>query len=578
MSLTSVLNIGRSALSASQVAIQVAGNNMANATTPGYSRQVVSLAPQRGGGTTQGASIGLGVQVRDVRRQVDDALTGRLWTSTADQAAAGTQHQILSQIESILGELGDNDLSSELSSFFKTWSEASNGSASAAAVVNQGAKLSSFVKSLRSDLSQQRTLLDEQLSEVVRSANEMLTRVAELNGAIYDAEGGGSTANVLRDQRDQVITELSALLEVSVVDRGQQGVDVLVGSTPVVLGSSSRGLEIRRENENGEVRTRILVSQSQTQIDVSSGQIGALADGRTGSLDSAISALDDVASRLIFEVNKLHSTGRNLRGFSSLSGSRTVRVADRNVPLNDPTNETFGGLPFGATTGGFVVQVRNTATGASQSRRIAVDLDGRTAAGLPGTADDTSAEDIRAALNGVSGVRASFDAEGKLVVTADEGLEMSFSEDSSGVLAVLGMNAYFTGTNGADIAVRSDLESNPALLARGRDTEAGFVENGTSLAITGLQSLRIAALSDRSISEAWRDAAQSVGNQTATAKSRSEAATVVTESLTAQRASVSGVSLDEEAVNLINYQRQYQGAARLIALADELTQTLLNLV
>ncbi len=578
MSLTSVLNIGRSALGASQVGIQIAGNNMANAATPGYSRQVGTFSPMRGDSSVQGISIGLGVQVRDVRRQVDNALTGRLWASAADQSAAQTQYGLMSQIESVLGELGDNDLSSEMSSFFRAWSETANGNGSSAVVVNQGAKLASFVRSLRSDLTQQRTLLDQQLAEGVRSANELLTQVAELNRAIYDAEGTGATANTLRDQRDQALTDLSSLLEVSVVDRGQQGIDVLVGSTPVVMGSRSRGLEVRRESDNGETVTRVLVSESQTQLDITTGQIGAVVSGRTGALDETVAALDEIAAQLIFQVNKLHSTGRNLSGFSALSGSLTVRTADRTLAMNDPENETFSGLPYSAVSGGFVVNVRNTATGAAESVRVNVDLNGLTNAGLPGTGDDTTAEGIRAAIDAVSGLSASFDAEGKLVIEADEGLEFSFADDTSGALAVLGVNAYFTGTNGTDIEVRGDLERNPSLLARGRDTASGFVENGTALAINGLQTQKISTLSDRSITEAWRDASQLVGNQTATAKSRAEASAVVTESLSAQRAAVSGVSLDEEAVNLINYQRQYQGAARLISIADELTQTLLNLV
>lgn len=578
MSLTSVLNIGRSALGASQVGIQIAGNNMANAATPGYSRQVGTFSPMRGDSSLQGISIGLGVQVRDVRRQVDNALTGRLWASAADQSAAQTQYGLMSQIESVLGELGDNDLSSEMSSFFRAWSETANGNGSSAVVVNQGAKLASFVRSLRSDLTQQRTLLDQQLAEGVRSANELLTQVAELNRAIYDAEGTGATANTLRDQRDQALTDLSSLLEVSVVDRGQQGIDVLVGSTPVVMGSRSRGLEVRRESDNGETVTRVLVSESQTQLDITTGQIGAVVSGRTGALDETVAALDEIAAQLIFQVNKLHSTGRNLSGFSALSGSLTVRTADRTLAMNDPENETFSGLPYSAVSGGFVVNVRNTATGAAESVRVNVDLDGLTNAGLPGTGDDTTAEGIRAAIDAVSGLSASFDAEGKLVIEADEGLEFSLADDTSGALAVLGVNAYFTGTNGTDIEVRGDLERNPSLLARGRDTASGFVENGTALAINGLQTQKISTLSDRSITEAWRDASQLVGNRTATAKSRAEASAVVTESLSAQRAAVSGVSLDEEAVNLINYQRQYQGAARLISIADELTQTLLNLV
>jgi flagellar hook-associated protein 1 FlgK len=210
--------------------------------------------------------------------------------------------------------------------------------------------------------------------------------------------------------------------------------------------------------------------------------------------------------------------------------------------------------------------------------RVRVDLDGVMSNGQFGTSDDTSAEQIRAAIDGVPGVSATFDSSGRLSVVADEGVTVSFADDSSGVLAVMGMNAYFTGTDAGEIAVRSELSSDPSLLARGRDSANGFVENGTSLAIAGLQSNKVSELGDRSIQEAWRDCSQLVGGDAATAQSRALAASVVTESLTAQRAAISGVSMDEEAVNLMNYQRQYQGAARLISVADELTQTLLSLV
>ncbi|MFN9992930.1 MAG: flagellar hook-associated protein FlgK [Phycisphaerales bacterium] len=578
MSLSSIFNVGRSALNASQISIQVAGNNMANAATPGYSRQVGTMAPLQGDGSMRGISIGMGVQVREVRRQVDGALTSRLWAGTSDQAAAQSQSQLLSGIETILGELGENDLSSELSAFFRSWSEAANGNNSSSVVVNQGAKLASFMRTLRTDLTQQRQLMDQQLSEAVRSANELLTRTADLNRAISDAEGAGTMANTLRDQRDQALTELSALMDISVVDRGPQGMDVLVGSTPVVLGGQSRGLEMRRESENGRTVTRVVAVASGTEIDVRSGQIGALISGRNKTLDGTIDSLDAVAAQLIFQVNKLHATGRNLAGFSALTGSLNIRTADRTVALNDGANETFGRLPFKAVSGGFTVNVRNAATGSTESVRVRVDLDGVMSNGQFGTSDDTSAEQIRAAIDGVPGVSATFDSSGRLSVVADEGVTVSFADDSSGVLAVMGMNAYFTGTDAGEIAVRSELSSDPSLLARGRDSANGFVENGTSLAIAGLQSNKVSELGDRSIQEAWRDCSQLVGGDAATAQSRALAASVVTESLTAQRAAISGVSMDEEAVNLMNYQRQYQGAARLISVADELTQTLLSLV
>jgi flagellar hook-associated protein 1 FlgK len=244
MSLTGAMNIGRSALNASSLGIQIAGNNMANAATPGYSRQRGILSSLRGDGTPLGMSIGSGVRMQAIQRQVDEALQTRLRASNSNSAAADTLSSVYSQVETVLGELGDADLSSELSSFFRVWSERANQTKSSASVVQQGDKLAQFIRRVRSDLSGQRTQVDAQLDGSVARANELLSTIANVSQQIQETEFGGNPANTLRDQRDQALEQLSQLMEVSVVDRGAQGYDVLVGSTPVVMGSQSRGIEL----------------------------------------------------------------------------------------------------------------------------------------------------------------------------------------------------------------------------------------------------------------------------------------------------------------------------------------------
>lgn len=578
MSLTSALQIGRSALTASQLGIQLTGNNMANASTPGYTRQVGVFEPARGDGAGYGQSIGQGVRPRAIRRQVDEALQQRLWGGTADAALANQQASIYSQLEATLGELGDNDLSSELTSFWRSWSERGNGTRSNAVVVQQGEKLAAFMGRVRSDLADQRRQLDDQLGATVERANQLLTTVADLNRAISDAEVGGQPANPLRDQRDQAISELASYMDVSVVDRGQQGVDVLVGSTPVVLGGRTRGLEVRKINENGTTSTTVMVSENQERLTVASGQVGALLDGRDTAINATMSKLDTLAGQLAFQTNRLHSTGMNPERLRTTTGTLAIGSADRGRAMNDSANQALGNLPYQASNGGIVIRVRQTATGAEQDVRINVDLDGLTSAGAPGTADDTTPEQLRAAIDAIGGVRASFTAEGKLQIDAESGYDFAFTEDTSGALAVLGVNSFFTGTNAGNLAVRSDLTSNPERLSAGRFVNGTFVENGTAVAIAGLADQNMASLGGQSITGFWRDAVQSVGTSTAGAVSRADAAAVVRDSLESQRAAVSGVSIDEEAINLLSFQRQYQGAARLIAVADELTQTLINLV
>ncbi len=578
MSLSAAMNIGRSALNASQIALQVAGNNIANVGTPGYSRQIAYLSPLGSTDPYSKLSIGRGVGVTDVRRQVNGALQSRLWMSTADKASAQQNLDLMTQVESVLGELSDNDLSTELSSFFSAWSERANNTQSSATVVQQGDKLAGMFKRLRSDLSTVREQVDRELGSAVTAADGMLDQIASLNSAISASEISGASANSLRDQRDQVVTQLSELMDVSTVERQNGSIDVLVGSTPVVLAGVSRGIQLKSRSNGSTVETTVAVGESGEPLPANSGKIAALLDSRTKAVDGTIDRLDSIASQLIFQVNKLHSTGANLTNLSSATGSLKIPTADRTLALNDPANQTLSSLPFAASHGSFTVRVKSQADGAFQSVRINVDLDGVDSTGAAGTADDTSAEDIRAALDAVPGISASFSPEGKLQVTADSGFEFSFENDSSSALAVLGVNSYFTGTNAADIAARSDLLSDPSRLMTGRMTSTGLVANGTALEMVKLQDAANTALGGRTIRQGWIDAVQDVGIRTATADSQNQALGVVQESLESQRASISGVSVDEEALNLMNYQRQYQGAARVISVADQLMQTLIALV
>ncbi len=579
MSLTNALHIGRTGLTASQIAIQVAGNNMANAATPGYSRQITRIAPLRAGTTSLQSSIGAGAQVTAVQRQMDSAIQARLWGATADDARQNALAGVYSQIESILGELGTNDLSSELSSFFSAWSERANQTRSSASVVQLGDQLANFVQRLRSDLVDQSRQSDRTLSAAVEGANSLIEQIAHLNGEISGAEISGQEANVLRDQRDQLITNLSAYMEVSVVDRGSQGVDVLVGSTPVVLGALARGVQVKRTvDADGNTHVGVETAAGQTELTVTSGQIGAAIASRDGTIENLIAKVDDIARQLIWQVNRLHSTGVAGNGFTNLAGATAFGTADRTLALNDSTNSAMVGLPGQPTNGGFVVRVRQNATGAMTTVRVDVDLDGITNAGTQGTDDDTSAESIRAQLNAIAGVSASFNAEGKLVVSADEGFTFSFEDDTSGALAALGVNSFFNGTDGASLAVRSDLKGDASKLAAGRYVNGQLVENGTALQLAQVQDAPLESLAGQSLAGLWRDAVQEVGGKSAGAASAASASTLVRESLESQRAAISGVSLDEESVNLLQYQRQYQASARLITVVDELTQVLIGLV
>lgn len=578
MGLTSSFHIGRSALTAAEIGIQVAGNNLANATTPGYTRQVLGLQPIRGQLDPTGAMLGRGVQVTDVQRVIDQALQGRLWQGVSREAAANERLHIFGQLESVLNELSDQDLSSELSSFFASWSEAANLIQSEGIVVQQGQRMADVIQRMRENLTDQRDQLDKQIDVMISRADEIVEEIATINSTIADAEVGSNVANALRDQRDQLVTELSEYIDVSAIVQDNGSMDVLVGSTPIVLGGTSRGLEVQRLTVNGQVEVQVRVKADGQRLNIESGRAGGLLETRGTAIESTIEKLDEVASQLIFEVNKLHSTGTNETGLSSARATLIVPTPDRTLAMNHPDNQTFDELPFQVSNGGFDVVVTNGATGAVDTYRIDVDLDGIRDDLTPGFDDDTSLEDVRAQINAIPGVTATITPDGRLDIVGDQHSTMSFANDDANFLAVTGVNSFFTGTDARDISVRQDLTDDPELVMTGRIIDDEFVANGTALAMADLQDTALDSLGGISMADSWTIGVQQVAVQTDAAITEAGAATIVRQSLEGQRAARSGVSIDEESINLINHQRAYQGAARFLSVVDELTQTLINLV
>lgn len=572
MSLNSTLQIANSSLIASQIGLQVASNNLANAATPGYTRQTAMLQALRGR-VTDPNMIGAGVGVAQVRRQIDQALQERLWNGVSEQNASVQKLQVFDQLESILNEGTEFSTSGQLASFFNAWSEATTLLDTQSTLINQGKSLSGFIRNMRSELMSQRRQIEDQIDAQTTRADALLQEIADINRTISQRELGQSQASALRDRRDQIVTELAQLMDVSVNENPEGLYDVFVGSTPVVLGTRNRGLEIDRETVDGVVSVKPRLKDNGAPLPITGGSIGGLLATRAGAVDATIEKLDDLASQLIFEVNKLHSTGTNANGLTAASGTLAIAAADRNLAISDPNNASFASLPFGAETGGFFVEVRNEATGTSDRVWIEVDADGIDANGQPGTGDDTTPEDIRAAIDAIDGLTASFTPDGRLDIQASSGFTFSFDEDSSGALAVMGVNSFFTGTTAQDIGVRDDVE-----VMLGRIVDGQFVENANALRIGELAEKTLSDLGDQTIGKFWSLHAQDVATQTSGARVGAEAASIVRESLEAQRAGVSGVSIDEESMNLLTFQRQYQAAAQVVQVTQSMFDTLLALV
>ena len=564
MSLIGALNIGKSALATHQAAIQVTGNNIANAGSADYTRQVASSSPAKDRRVGQGLFVGTGVQLDAVRRQIDEALEARLRGSVSDNVSADTTHQWLDRIEAVFNELGDDDLSTRLSTFFASWSNLANKPQDMGlrqVVLLEGDGVATWFNDMRRQLGSLRADADDRLDALAKDADQLAGRIADLNGEVVVAEGGGAAqANGLRDQRDAALKRLSELIDLRTVADGGV-VNVYLGSEPLVVNADNRGLALEETPVDGKPNVSLVIKATGGDAPVSSGQLGGLTAARA-TLDEVIGQLDTLAGGLIFELNKLHASGQGLEGYSNVTAAYSA--ARTNVALNDPTS----GLPFAANNGSFVVHVRQKATGLVTSTLVQVDLDGAGA--------ETTLDSLRADLAGIGGVNASVTG-GRLTVGASgDAVDVSFSQDSSGALSALGLNTFYTGRDARDIALNQVIRSRPALLAAARNGAPG--DNQTARSIAALESQAVASLGGTSLKDSYQAMVNQVGAATSTALTEAEAAGVVRETLESQREALSGVSLDEEAVNLMRQQRAFQGAARVVSVIDELMRTILGMV
>jgi len=566
MSLIGALNIGKSALAVNQAGLQITGNNISNAGNADYSRQAPGITSNRDQQLRPGVFLGTGVNLDNVKRQIDESLEQRLRGSNSDSESADTVQQWLSRVESTFNELTDDDLSTRLSTFFNSWSDLANRPQDVGfrqVVVQNGASLAGSIRDLRSSLQTLVQDADQRLQSVAIDADGLAQKVADLNSQIVNAEGGtGGVANGLRDQRDAVLKQLAQLVDIQTVNDGSN-INVYVNSEPLVVASDNRGIGVRQEVVDGHQSTTLIFKSNGGSLTVSSGQAGGLLNARD-QIDAVVDQMDDLAHGLIFELNKLHSAGQGLAGVSAVTS--TNPVDDATVALSDAD----AGLDFTPANGSFVVHVKNKMTGLVSSTLIEVDLDGL-------NANDTTLNSLASSLDAVGDVTASVDASGVLRIATDStNLEVSFSQDTSGVLAALGVNGFFTGSNAVDIRVAASVTANPSLLAAARNGSPG--DNQTALAIAQLETDGVGSLNGATLKSTYENMVNGVAVQASNAQNSAESARTVRETLETQRESLSGVSLDEEALNLMKYQRAYQGAAKLISTVNEMMDTLMNLV
>ncbi|HEY2585288.1 MAG TPA: flagellar hook-associated protein FlgK [Tepidisphaeraceae bacterium] len=565
MSLIGALNTGQSALAASQAAIQVIGNNISNSGNADYTRQATETTPGPEQQIQTGVFVGTGVEISSIKRQIDDALESRLRGSISDTQSAQTTQQWLSQVQSVFNALGTNNLSTSMSSFFNSWSTLANtpqDMGQRQVVLQQGQALAQQFTAVRQQLTALGTSVSSDLSDAVKTADTLASQIASLNGQIVTASNGGTgSPNALLDQRDAALKQLSQLMNVTTQAQPDGSVSVYVGSQPLVTANVSNGVAIKNTDVNGVATPTVVFKSNGGTMPINgSGQLGGLSDMQA-RITGVVDQVDSLAHNLIYEVNQVYSGGQGLQGFTSVTATNSA--SDTTKSLADPAS----GLKFTPTNGSFVLHVTDPTTGQSTSTLVQVNL--------TGAAGDTTLDSLTASLNAIPGVKAT-DNGGQLQISATTpGQQLTFSQDSSGTLAAVGVNTFFTGTDASNIAVNQVVSTQPQLLAAAQNGDPG--DNQTAVAIAGLASQPISGLGGASLNDNYQSMINGIATQAATAQSNAQAAQSVQDTLQSQRDSISGVSMDEEAVNLMKQQQAYQGAARLINVINQLMQSIISM-
>jgi flagellar hook-associated protein 1 FlgK len=564
MSLLGTIQIANNTLLASQIGLQVAGNNIANASTPDYIRQEAVLTPAATQTIGQ-LTVGLGVRVDGIVQKIDRYLAERLRGAVSDVQYSETQENFYLQLEAMMGELGDTDLSSSLGRFFSAIHDVLNEPEDLALrhlAVLQGETLLADIQRLDQRVRDVRQNINDEVVETSGRLNRLLAEIAELNVKIVSAEGATprSDAVGLRDRRYAALTELAEIIAVRAVEQPSGSVTVFAGGEFLVFEDQWREIVPSYTTDRGLITATLHLKHSDAPINTSSGRLPGLYSARDEILGGFLDELESFTSTLTFEFNKIFSSGQGLSGFQELTSW--------NSPVDAQTPLDRAGLPYVPLNGSFQIRIANLLSGQLETSDVFVDLNGLD--------DDTSLADLTAALDAIDGLAAAITSTGQLQLRSESSdFEFSFASDSSGVLAALGLNVLFVGSTPLDSEIHPLVKADPGKFAASRGGVGEDADNAALLA--GFANQPLSSLEENSISNLYESIVGRLSQASSATQAVTDGVRVFQQTLEGQKLSQSGVSIDDEALKIISFQRMYQASARLIATIDSLLETLMNL-
>lgn len=554
-----VMSMAGNALLTQQRAINVTGNNIANVNTPGYSRQKLLLETKIPVQTAIGL-MGYGVEGVSVERVYDRFLGVQINAESETLGRYDARKDGLKLAEVIFNESDEFGLSQSLNKFFTSWQDLSNepsGYNERVILKAQSDVMTGTFNRLYADLIEVQEGLDASIEGGVAEINQLAQQIAALNQKVMEVEASGDVANDYRDQRDMALKDLAALIDINSFEDSTGRVVVSVGTGQSLVESNSFRSLTTQVNDFGLKDVAWVDMDGATvniTADISNGKMAGWLEARDVDIRGYMRQLDILAETLTQRVNTLHQSGWGLDGSTGTDFFTGMTTASGSMDAM---------LAITAETGG---------TG-----NIRVTLVGGGTAGSETVTTDPVTGDIQIAIeNGVS--------TGNQIATALQAHAGINSVVATAPAAAWDLSA---GTNTAILSGGSSARtlqlntavSNDLNLIAASSTSAGIPGNNSqAIAIANLQH----ALSMNGNSITFENYYNSLvgtiggGLQSADAYFNHQSAMVV--QLENRRESISGVSLDEEMINLVKFQTAYDAAAKLITTADELMQTVLNMV
>lgn len=392
--LNSVMDTSLSALFAAQAGMATTGHNIANANTAGFSRQQVLTASRTPEVLTYGA-IGRGVDVLGVRRIQDDFLLANMRNQSARLSSYSQVDSALYEVEAILGSVDNDQLGTSLNEFFGAWADLANPTVEGNLKYEVFAKAQSLVSTFHSiDVSLQdlESNVNQTIEAEIGNLNRLLTAVADMNKQILTVEAGGNQANDLRDQRDLLISQVSEIARVSVVERDDGTQDVVLGGRTMVARDSVTLFQTSYQTTDDGTKMVVLTQDNFSEVTLPEGKLEGLLTARDKHIAEVREHLDSVAAKLIDEVNSLHVQGRTAAssGLAFFTGD-SMHTIDLNPAIIENQD--------------LIVTGRTAAVGDLDLAGEIADLAN---VGLGGSGDESVSDRYRAMLIDVASRRSSY--------------------------------------------------------------------------------------------------------------------------------------------------------------------------